>query len=156
MFVSSQVVEDRYLKPGQPGFAGHIVFYPGCWWLFDPEKDKVSPEICDPVSRDCTYEGKPTGNPIYILAGELDSIREGELCGDLSDVLNNHSAGVAKSTLYPDAYHAFDLRDADITWTEDVWIGPYGHPYESTVRWNEKAANQSTKDALDFLKSLDF
>jgi dienelactone hydrolase len=156
MFVSSQVVEDRYLKPGQPGFAGHVVFYPGCWWLFDPEKDKVSPKICDPVSRDCTYEGKPTGNPIYILAGELDSIREGELCGDLSDVLNNHSAGVAKSTLYPDAYHAFDLRDADITWTEDVWIGPYGHPYESTVRWNEKAANQSTKDALDFLKSLDF
>ena len=40
MTVSSQIVENRYLKPGQPGFAGHVIFYPGCWWIFDPEKDK--------------------------------------------------------------------------------------------------------------------
>ena len=57
MTVSSQIVENRYLKPGQSGFAGHIIFYPGCWWLFDPERDKESSEICDPVSKNCKYEG---------------------------------------------------------------------------------------------------
>ena len=154
MTVSSQIVENRYLKPGQPGFAGHIIFYPGCWWLFDPEKDKIAPEICNPVSASCKYEGKPTGNPIYILAGESDSLREGELCSDLSDVLNNHYPGVAKTKMYPNAHHGFDLRDIDQTWTEEVWIGPYGHPYEATVRWDEEVAKQSSEDALDFLEKL--
>ena len=154
--ISSQIVENRYLKPDQPGFAGHIAFYPGCWWLFDFERDEPSVEICNSVSKDCKYEGKPTGKPIYILAGESDSIREGVCCPALSEVLNDHYPNVATTTLYPDAYHAFDLVGVDHTWLEEIWIGPYGHPYESTVRWNEEVANQSSVDALGFLRSIDF
>ena len=45
--LGSQIVHDRYVKPGQPGFAAHVAFYPGCFWLFDPEKSKLAKSIDD-------------------------------------------------------------------------------------------------------------
>ena len=70
--------------------------------------------------------------------------------------MNNHYPDVARTKIYPGAHHVFLARDVDQTWTEEVWIGPYGHAYESTVRWNEEVAEQSSKDALGFLEEVVF
>ena len=154
--LGSQIVHDRYVNPGQSGLAAYVAFYPGCWWLFDSQRNKDSGKICERVSIDCKFEGKPVGKPLFILAGESDSWGDGTLCNDFVNVLNHYSPEMAKTKIYPDAHHAFDLPGVNQTWVEEKWLGPHKGPHKATVRHNKKAANQSTRDAADFLTEILF
>jgi len=154
--LASKVVRDRYVEPGQSGFAAHVAFYPGCWWLFDAENSKASKKMCEELSPNCQFEGELVAKPLFILAGKSDSWGDGTLCNDFTDVLNHYSPGMAKTKIYPGAHHAFDLPGVNQTWVEKIYLGPHKGPHKATVRHSKKTASQSTKDAVDFLKEILF
>ena len=90
------------------------------------------------------------------MAGRQDSWNDGTLCDDFADVLNDYSPGMARIKIYPGAHHAFDRLGTNQTWLENYWLGPHKGPYKATARYDEKTTNESTKDAVNFLKEILF
>lgn len=127
--VSSKNVVERWMGPDQPGFAAHVGFYPACQWLekyFDA--------------------GGVTGAPILILAGELDAWGDGETCRKFADWLVESHSGVVSLTIYPNVHHGFDRAGS--------WQGyaPYARNRAGILRWDAKAANDSRRRAVRFLR----
>lgn len=127
--VASEKAVERWLGPGQPGFAAHVAFYPACRWL-GPYFDA----------------GAVTGAPILILAGELDAWGDGEACPELAARLNEAHPGVVSLKIYPHVHHGFDR--------EGSWQGyaPYARNRTGILRWNADAAHDGRARAVAFLR----
>jgi len=154
--LGSQLVHDRHVQPGHAGFAEHIAFYPGCFWLFDPQKNQRAASICEKLSMECKYEGEPRGKRLLLSVGELDCWSDGTLCDDLAGVLNSYRPGMARVNIYPGAHHAFDLPGVNMTWVEKRWLALEKTPLKATVRYDKDTADQSSQAAVDFLKEVLF
>lgn len=126
--VASRSVVTRWLGPDKPGFAAHVGFYPACQWL-KKHFDAIG----------------PTGAPILILAGELDSWGDGETCPKFSSWLNEAQPGVISLTIYHNVHHGFDRTGS--------WKGyaPYARNKTGILQWDAEAAHDSRKRAVAFL-----
>jgi dienelactone hydrolase len=127
--VASKNVVERWLGPDQPGFTAHVGFYPACQWL---KKYFDASDV--------------TGAPILILAGELDSWGDGETCPKFASWLKESYSGVVSLTIYPGVHHGFDRAGS--------WQGyaPYARNRRGILQWDAKAAYESRKRAVTFLR----
>jgi dienelactone hydrolase len=127
--VASKNVVERWLGPGQSGFAAHVGFYPVCKWL---EKYFDASGVA--------------GAPILILAGELDSWGDGEACPQFVGWLNEAYSGVVALTIYPNVHHGFDRKGS--------WQGyaPYARNRIGILQWDAGAAHDSRERAVTFLR----
>ena len=117
-----------WLDQGESGFAAHVAFYPSCRWV--------------------RGHFKPTGAPILILTGELDSYGDGKACGPLVDKLNKTTPGIAALKIYPGVHHGFDRGGS--------WYGydPAAINQRGVARYDAAAAEDSRRRAVDFLSKV--
>lgn len=125
---ASRKIVRKWLGPDQKGFAAHVGFYPACHWL----------------KEHFDFTG-PTGAPILIISGEIDSWGDGKACPPFCEWLNGFQPGVASLQLYPDVHHGFDRKGS--------WQGfaPYAKNKTAILQWNKEAALDSRMRANAFL-----
>lgn len=121
-----------WLDEGEVGFAAHVGFYPGCKWL----------------NGRFSVLAKPTGAPILILTGELDSYGDGKSCGPFVEKLNKITPGVASVKIYPGVYHGFDRGGS--------WSGydPAAIKQVAILKHDSAAAEDSRRRAVNFLRRV--
>ena len=80
------------------------------------------------------------------MTGEKDSWGDGEACQPFCDWLNDMQPEVVSLKIYPDVHHGFDRKGS--------WKGfaPYAKDKTAILQWNEKAAHDSRKRAIAFLR----
>ena len=127
--VASRKVVTQWLAPDQPGFIAHVGFYPACKWL----------------KKHFDVTG-PTGAPILILSGEKDSWGDGETCKDFCDWLNEAQPSVVSLTMYPNVHHGFDRKGSL------KGYAPFAKNKTAILQWDAKAAHDSRKRAVAFLR----
>lgn len=104
LITTSQEVTQEYTG-GKARFAAHLAFYPICW---------IQQQIragSNRVYGAGTY-AKLTGAPAHILTGEKDDYEEPDTCPKFVASLPEGERKQFGTTVYPGAYHAFDLPHA--------------------------------------------
>ena len=101
LIMTSQEVTQEYTG-GKARFAAHLAFYPICW---------IQQQILSGSNRVYgadTY-AKLTGAPAHILTGEKDDYDEPDTCPKFVASLPESERKQFGATVYPGAYHCFDL-----------------------------------------------
>ena len=101
VIMTSQEVTQEYAG-GKARFAAHLAFYPICW---------IHQQILAGSNRVYgagTY-AKLTGAPAHILTGENDDYDQPDTCPKFVASLPENERKQFSATVYPGAYHAFDL-----------------------------------------------
>jgi dienelactone hydrolase len=121
-----------FAKDGQT-FAAHAPLYPACW----------------------TYNTVPgfefaelTGAPVFIQSGAADLYDDPDSCARLVESLPDKAKAHVTFKTYPDATHAWDRKEADITPFDPFAFKGKGG--EVPFRYNEDVTRQSTEAVVAF------
>lgn len=114
-------------------FKAHAPLYPVCW-------------VYNQVPG---YEFAAfTGAPVFLQGGELDTYDLPDTCPNLEQAVDATAPGVLDVTMYPNATHAFDRNEPEITVNDP--IAHLGAGGEVVFRYNAEAAAQARAAVVAF------
>ena len=114
-------------------FKAHAPLYPVCW-------------VYNQVPG---YEFAAfSGAPVFLQGGELDTYDLPDTCPNLEQAVDATAPGVLDVTMYPNATHAFDRNEPEITVNDP--IAHLGAGGEVVFRYNAEAAAQARAAVVAF------
>ena len=132
MLTATKPYTDLYLG-GTLQFKAHAPMYPVCW-------------VYNQVPG---YEFAAfTGAPVFLQGGELDTYDLPDTCPNLEQAVDATAPGVLDVTMYPNATHAFDRNEPEITVNDP--IAHLGAGGEVVFRYNAEAAAQARAAVVAF------
>lgn len=121
-------LKNASLNADEKGFAAHVAFYPAC------KRQKLDKNVI--------------GAPLLVLSGELDSYSDGKSCKKWANDYEQTNPGLVTMKIYPGAHHGFDKKGSH-RGSDSISSGGI-----SIQEYNEKAANDSRRQAVNFIKQV--
>lgn len=133
MLTATNPYTDLYMGGTTLQFKAHAPLYPVCW-------------VYNQVPG---YEFAAfTGAPVFLQGGELDTYDLPNTCPNLEQAVDATAPGVLDVTMYPNATHAFDRNEPEITVNDP--IAHLGAGGEVVFRYNAEAAAQARAAVVAF------